>query len=175
MFMTKDEIHNLRRRADERGDLWTAMLCCRALGDSLSDAEPGTDGALVREQFTTDEALEEVTRLLIAAVEQDEKQRAEELAEQSPSPRPSVEEQMAANFGGRAEPIEPPPGRVRVDPSRVRSVKELVEFVPWGLSKGEYVALALLHLDQAGMSADDQARVADIARAADDALVIPTA
>lgn len=160
MFMTKDEIHNLRRRADERGDSRTAMLCCRALGDSLSDAEPGTDGALVREQFTTDEALEEVTRILIAAVEQDEKQRAEELAEQSPSPRPSVEEQMAANFGGRAEPIEPPPGEtpvatvtVSVDPSAISRPVDVV-IALYADGRVEYTAPRCLRTYDSGTRED---------------------
>ncbi|HEX5728442.1 hypothetical protein [Microbacterium sp.] len=89
MIMTKEEIHSLYARSMAGGDHRTAMICCRALGDSLSDAEPGTDGALVREEFTTQAAAEEVARILAREIE--------------------LGRQMAGNIGGRGEPIKPPP------------------------------------------------------------------
>lgn len=55
----------------------------------------------------------------------------------------------------------------------MRTADELAKHVPWGLSEGEYVALALLCLDQAGLSVHAQTRVADIARASNDELAIP--
>jgi hypothetical protein len=52
--VTNAQIEALRIEADNAGDIAMSMICVRALGDDLADAEPGTDGADARELTVAD-------------------------------------------------------------------------------------------------------------------------
>jgi hypothetical protein len=47
-MLTDAHTSAMRRASEAIGDLSTAMICARALGDELEDAEDGTDGAYAR-------------------------------------------------------------------------------------------------------------------------------
>lgn len=64
--ITDTQIRQLRTNAAEAGDLAMAMICARALGDDLADAEPGTDGADARD-LTVDQARAECARVIAEA------------------------------------------------------------------------------------------------------------
>ncbi len=58
--------------------------------------------------------------------------------------------------------------------AELSALVDLLAAVPGQLTAGEHVRLALIHLDRAGLSQAGQARVADIARAENATLVVPS-
>lgn len=60
--ITDSQIRKLRKEAESAGDLLMAMICVRALGDDMEDAEDGTDGAEARE-MTVEQARAECARV----------------------------------------------------------------------------------------------------------------